>query len=109
MEGTIVLIPVPVKPPQIPTTSRVGRSHLQGICEHDLLCIISYLGPCGQPETHNFMILYIEGHKKTAASVSRAASGVVAVIDSSQSLLDLFQACAWRGLFCQTIAADFAS
>ena len=29
LEGTIVLMPVPVKPPQIPTTSRVGRSHLR--------------------------------------------------------------------------------
>ena len=28
-DGTIVLMPVPVKPPQIPTTSRVGRSHLE--------------------------------------------------------------------------------
>ena len=31
LEGTIVLMPVPVKPPQIPTTSRVGRSHLQEV------------------------------------------------------------------------------
>ena len=29
LEGTIVFMPVPVKPPQIPTASRVGRSHLQ--------------------------------------------------------------------------------
>lgn len=31
LEGTIVLMPVPVKPPHIPTTSRVGRSHLQAV------------------------------------------------------------------------------
>ena len=28
LDGTIVLMPAPVNPPQIPTTSSVGRSHL---------------------------------------------------------------------------------
>ena len=36
LEGTIVLMPIPVNPPQMPTTSRVGRSHLHGISERDV-------------------------------------------------------------------------
>lgn len=32
----MVLMPVPVNPPQMPTTSRVGLSHLHGIREADI-------------------------------------------------------------------------
>ena len=41
----MVLMPVPVNPPQMPTTSRVGLSHLHGIREADMLCNILHVGP----------------------------------------------------------------
>lgn len=46
LDGTIVLMPAPVNPPQIPTTSSVGRSHLHAcvsskdIPEQNIVCAI---------------------------------------------------------------------
>ena len=70
LEGTIVLMPVPVKPPQIPTASRVGRSHLQVVAK-----------VTGAPRQCHGPLLYAKGVMRR--SQDRAEAAIVVLTSAS--------------------------